>query len=79
MAHDTGIQIDGQPTEFVVELIEREEGSITQPGQHPALNHLNTDLDLRFIAWLSRPGWHDGRAVMLGHLTVGGVDGWLKA
>ena len=45
-----------------------------QPRQNPALRHLDTDLDLGFVAGLGGPGRNDDRVVVLRPVAVGALD-----
>ena len=47
---------------------------MTQRGYDPALCHLNSCLDLGFIAWFVGASGHDREAIMLGQLAVGGIQ-----
>ena len=54
--------------------LERKEGLVAQPGQDPPLRDLHSDLDLRFVARLSRSDRYDRRAVVPANLDVPAVD-----
>jgi hypothetical protein len=64
--HRPIIEIGEQRDDGGVELGEREEALMAQPGENPALDHEDAGLDLGLVARLARPGRQDRRAVMGG-------------
>ena len=62
-----------------IELGEREEALVAQPGQDPALRDLHRDLNFGLVLWASRPRRQDGGAVMAGHLGIGAVEAGIVA
>ena len=58
--HDPAVEVLEQLGDRLVELGEGEEFSVPQPCQDPALDHLDGNLDFRFVARLPDPGRHDG-------------------
>ena len=47
---------------------------MAQSRQNPALGYQNRIFNFGLVPWLVRPRWHDGGAVMLGHLVISAVD-----
>ncbi len=77
IAHDPGVRIVRQRPEPCVQFGEGKEPVIAQPGEYPALRHLNRDLDLRLIPGLAHTRGHDRQdrgAVMLRHPGMGAVQ-----
>jgi hypothetical protein len=57
-----------------VEVEEGEEGFITQTRKYPPFNNLYSYFDLGFVFWLIWTCWDDGRAIVSGHIGIGGVQ-----
>jgi hypothetical protein len=57
-----------------VQLVEREEASVPQFGQHEPLDNQNRNLDLRFVAWLPHPRRQHHEAIVVGQILIGAVD-----
>jgi len=74
LAHDLGVEIGDNLADRLVELGEREEAPVTQPGEHVALDDEDGDFDLGFVARLARPRRQDRGGVMLGQFLIGAVD-----
>ncbi|MCY1369081.1 hypothetical protein D9M69_561000 [compost metagenome] len=57
-----------------VEFIQGKELAVAQGGEDPALDHLHADLGLGLVAWFAGSRRHHRHAVVLGQVTVAGVD-----
>ena len=57
-----------------IELMEREEAAVAQPGQHEPLNNLHRHLDLGLVARPPRTRGQDRSVVVLGQLLVGTIN-----
>ena len=73
-AHRPVVEIVEQGADRGVEIGQREEAPVPQPRQNPAPDHLDPDLDFRFVARLVGPRRDNGGAVMPRHVGVGPVD-----
>ena len=71
MAHGPVVEVGDQLADRAVEFGQGEEPAVAQPGQHPALHHLDGDLDLGLVARPAHPGRQHGGAVMRRHVLVG--------
>ena len=87
-AHDPHVQLVQQPPDRGVQVGQREEPQVAQPGvapearlQHddPALRDLHGDFHLGLVAGLVRTCRQDRRAVMAGRLGIGPVQARIKA
>jgi hypothetical protein len=56
MAHRPLVQIGDQLADRAVQLRQGEEPAVPQSGQHPALHHLDGDLDLGLVAGFAHAG-----------------------
>lgn len=74
MAHRPVVQLLEQFGDRRVELGDREEESIPQPRQNPALDNQHRAFDLGLVARLAAAGRQDGGVVMLGHGGKGRVQ-----
>ena len=74
LAERTGVQPVEQFGDGFVEIGQMEEFAVTQRGYDPALCHLNSCLDLGFIARFVGASGNDREAIMLGQLAVGGIQ-----
>ena len=79
LAEAPGVEVLEKLADRGVELPEREEGPVPQPGQNPALGHLDGALDLGLVPRPADPGRQSRRAVMGQTLGVGRVDPGLVA
>ena len=79
LAHQPGVQIAEQLADRLVQLAQREEPAVTQPGQDEPLDDQHRDLDLGLVARPADPRRQHRGAVMRGHLLVGAVDARLVA
>ncbi len=78
-AHGPGIEIFEQLGDATVQLAQREESLVADPGQDPAFHHLDGDLDLGLVAGFLRPRGHDRRPVVAAPLVVASLDSRLVA
>ena len=62
-----------------IELVEAEEAAMAKRGHDPALHHLDGFFHLGLVPGVSGPGGDDDRAVVPGHVAVGGVEVGLVA
>ena len=74
MAHGPAVEVSNQLADRRVQLGQREEPAIAQPGQHPSLHDLDSDFDLGFVSRPANTGRQNGRAVMAGHVLVRAAD-----
>ena len=74
LAHDLGVEIGDGLADHGIELMEREEAVVAQPGQHKPLDNLHRDLDLGLVARPPRTRGQDRGVVVLGQLLVGAVE-----
>ncbi len=68
------VEFDQQAGDAAVELGQREEGVVAQPGQDPALDDLDGDLGFGLVLGLVGPCRHHCDPVVVGQLLVAGVD-----
>jgi hypothetical protein len=47
---------------------------MAQAGQYPAFNDLYRRFHFSFIFGFIRPGRHNGRLIVTGHLLIGGIQ-----
>ena len=74
MLEHFGIVAVQQGRECIVEFVDTEEGSLSEPGQQPALDTLNTLFGLWLVFGLFGACGFDGDAVVAGHLGIALVD-----
>ena len=72
--HWPGIEVGDQFADCLVELAEREETTVPQACQYPALDDQHADLNLGLVARAPRPCWQDCRAVMGRQVEIGSVE-----
>ena len=58
----------------LIELVETEELVVSEPGQDPAFNDLYAAFHLGLVFGFAHPGRDHNRAVMIGHVQIGGID-----
>ncbi|MNL09405.1 hypothetical protein D3C87_1301650 [compost metagenome] len=68
-----------KPANCRVQFSEREELAVTQRRQDPAFDHLHADFDLGFVLGFARASGQHGHAIVLGQVTITGVDVGLVA
>src|SRR5438552_1339302 len=73
-AHDLRVERLQEVADADVEGGEREEALVAEAGEDPALDDLNSDLHLRFIARTPRAGGDDDGGVVLRELLVGALE-----
>lgn len=62
-----------------IELVEAEKATMAKRGHDPALHHLDGFFHLGLVPGVAGPGGDDDRAVVPGHVAVGGVEVGLVA
>lgn len=72
-AHDAVVQRVEQHADRRVEFGQGEEPLVSQPGQDPALDDLDANLDLGLVTRFAGSGRQDRRAVVRRHLGIGPV------
>jgi len=60
-----------------IEFMQREESKMAKSCQDPALNDLNSDFHFCFVPRFAHPGGDDSKAIVSGHLLIGGAEIWL--